>query len=465
MSNHKKKSFYGFNFFLLIFGIILIGTHFNFLFSKFIFVNHKNIYYHDSIRTSEAGERLNVSLHQSYYSTTPIEFNNLSQSNDFTLPCPTDPTFNSSYTELQVEDIFAPNKTLVIENEEIQAAKHELLIAPRLASFQVKESCYLDNVSVLISEDTANDQDFYFDVWNATYSGGFIKYNRSIVPSTRIIYNVDHATMGWETVTNWHIYLDTEKTYNNTFFITLSCQFDEYGYWHYGSNGEYDSIIWRLLGSYPELTSNDLGLIVDLSPENNTPKPSDVNLRVNGTSVSNVDNENEGYWISTEEYTHPSGQLEFELSADWWDLSCDITKTQINYTKTDIKASTSYEIPEPDLVLWNASIDETIDSFDSRIDDYNYIKFWVPENWTGISVFSGSVEKPVDISASAFNGYREVIVFQAENGVNWYLTASIDNRIPGNGGTTIPFGNYYLLFTIIILVSVFYFMKRKSIKL
>ncbi len=462
--NCKSKLFLSFRFLLLAFGIILIGLNINLLFSKLVINNQEKIYLYDSVRTAEAGELLNITLHQSYVSPGLIQFSNLSESDSFTLPCPTEPTFNSSRTKIQIENIFAPNKTLVIEDEEIQAAKHELYVVARLASFQVKENCYLDNVSVLISEDSTGDQDFFFDVYNATFSGGYIKYNVSIVPSTRVIYNVDHATMSWENITNWHIYLDTEKTYNNTFFIKLSCQSNMQGYWHYGSNGEYDSIIWRLFGSFPELTSNDLGLIVDLYPENSTPKPSDLNLKINGTNVSDISYENKGFWISNEEYINPSGQLEFELSADWWDLSCDITKAQINYTKTDLKANTNSEILEPDLVLWNASINEKIDSFDSRIDSYNYLKFWVPTNWTDIKVFNGSIEKSAFISTSTLYGYREVVVFQAGNGDNWYLIARVDSRIPGNGATAIPFGNYYLLFTIIIMISLIYFTKRKSIK-
>lgn len=448
---------------MLVFLFILINANPNHLINE-VKNNDLNLKsFKIALQTSEVGEDVNVTLHQSYLSTATIELVNFTESNTVILPCPTEVTFNSSYTEFLIEDIYAPNKTLIIEDEEIQVNKHELLIFPRYASFQVKGSCYLENVSVLISEDSTGDQDFFLDVYNATLSDGYVKYNTSIAPTSKTLYNINHSTMGWEDITNWHFQLNIENTYNNTFFIKVWCQSSQQGYWHYGSNGVYDSVIWRDFGSFPELTSNDLGLKLDFIILDNTPTPSEINLRINNTIVNDNDDENQGSWVSTKKYTNPSGNIEFELSADWWDVACNITRAQVNYTKTDLKANTNYEIPEPDLVIWNASINEIIDSFDARINVYNYIQFTISSNWSAIKAFNGSIEILDIFSGPAINSYRDVSIFGAGNGADWYLTAVIDNRIPGNGGEAIPFGNYFLLFTTVAILSLIYFMKRKKV--
>ena len=150
----------------------------------------------------------------------------------------------------------------------------------------------------------------------------------------------------------------------------------------------------------------------------NTPKLSEINLQLNNTILSNNEDENKGNWITLEQFTSSSGILYFEFTTDWWDVGVDITKAQINYTKTDLTATTNYEIPEPDLILWNASIDEPITGYDSRIMDYNCIIFLTPANWTEIKAFNGEVQKPIDVSSPSIQNYKKVIVLQAENGSN-----------------------------------------------
>ena len=98
---------------------------------------------------------------------------------------------------------------------------------------------------------------------------------------------------------------------------------------------------------------------------------------------------------------------------------------------------------------------------DSRIDNYNTISFVTPANWSDIRAFNGNIEKLVVVSTLLISGYKEAIVPDAGNGANWFITAIVDNRIPRNGGGAIPFGNYYLLFTAIVIVSLIYFKKRK----
>ena len=65
------------------------------------------------------GENMNITLHQSYLNNsfnTVLNASNPSN-DDFKLPCPTDISFNTSFTQVQIEDIDAPNKTLTVEDD------------------------------------------------------------------------------------------------------------------------------------------------------------------------------------------------------------------------------------------------------------------------------------------------------------------------------------------------------------
>ncbi|MFW9948928.1 MAG: hypothetical protein ACFFKA_02230 [Candidatus Thorarchaeota archaeon] len=434
--------------------------------------NNENLYPdQSSIKSSMEGEKLNVSLHQSYLNDTNINFANLSNIHKFSLPCPTDPTFNSSYIEFQVEDIYAPNKTLIVEDDFRGSGEEFFLIQDYYVSFTVNGSGFIENISLLIKlYDILDHSNITIRLYNSEFEEGRIKpkTNLGTIVSRS---NVTSDIYYWHKINRIHAFFNSSETYNNTFFFRVE-KIGGSVWWDWASDagltdGDDESEVLDGIENYVlygPIQTVDLTLKVDLSPLSNTPKPSEINLQLNNTILSNNEDENKGNWITFEQFTSSSGTLYFEFKTDWWDVACDITKAQINYTKTDLTATTNYEIPEPDLILWNASIDEPITSYDSRIMDYNYIIFLTPANWTEIKVFNGEVQKSVDASSPSIQNYKKVIVLQAENGSNWYLTALQDNRIPENGGVTIPFGNYYLLFgTILIITSIYH--SRKKINL
>ena len=79
------------------------------------------------------GDKVNITLHQSYFNDsfdTALSLSELNN-NNFSLPSPTDTTFNSSYTNITIKEIYAPNKTLEIEtgvsgSESIRYVYHAL---------------------------------------------------------------------------------------------------------------------------------------------------------------------------------------------------------------------------------------------------------------------------------------------------------------------------------------------------
>lgn len=438
-------------------------------------INNKNQdTYDQSLKSSECVEELNITLQQSYLNSTAYVFENLSNQNSFYAPCPTEPTFNSSYTEIIIEDIIAPNKTLNIElgtslNAHLSGSSDNTYAF----SFEVEESCYLENFSMCFSENHADTDDGNIEVYlfSAQESGG------SIIPLTRIetlepSYIIENDID--ETLFNfigYHKYLNTSETYNNTFFITVyqsSNPLHTRVEFHYMSDTTGDQLDSSLV--YESASSStiwylenwDAFLIVDLSPIDNKPSPSQINLKINNSAVNDYIF-NSGYWNSIEEYTSSTGLLKFELSSNWSDIYCMINKVQINYTKTDLKAESNYTNPEKDLYIWNATIDQEISCFDQRIQNYNKITFLVPANWSEIKAFYGSIKKPVIISTSLINGYKGVTILEAGNGSNWHLTAIVDNRLPQNGEGAIPFDNYFVIILVISTISLVYIIKKKSI--
>ncbi|MFX1317422.1 MAG: hypothetical protein ACFE9T_16290, partial [Promethearchaeota archaeon] len=381
------------------------------------------------------GENLNITLHQSYLneSFNTILNTSIIDGNNFTIPSPTDTKFNSSYTKIEVEDIIAPNKSLIIEDEEIQSNAYELFLTYYFGSFQVEGDCYLANISVLVSSTVS--QNFNIHIYNATWTGSYIQYDDPVAIGSRTIPSVSHSNLGWENVTNWNVLLNASesKTYNKTFFIRLGCDTGGDGYWHYGANGAYDSILWRLGGGAPLLPSNDFGLKVYLSPINNTPRPEQINLRINNKPINKYnDIDNIGYWESFDVNSSASGKLKYNLTADWWDVECNISQVQINYTKTNLKASSKFNIEgSGDVVTWNVTRVGGLNNFDSRFSNYQ-INFTIPATWldSSIKVFNGSDDRTSSIIKQLLgNGYREIKIPNAGNGVYWFLNATSSNLI------------------------------------
>lgn len=397
-----------------------------------IFSEVKNSQY-DSFESS--GESINVTLHQSYLNKSFNTALNTSDSNNnsITLPCPTETTFNSSYTKLNIEDIFTPNKTLEIETNTSQK-KIVNNVNHYAFSFRVLSDSYLENFSISLSSDGIGGG-IAVDLYNAsstnhepdTEIASDIHTNSTAVPNG--------ASKFWYNVQGLNEFLDVSNTYNNTFYIDIRVTdiFNDDINYHYEdeSNGD-DSRNWRYAsGSWIALDNEDASLIVDLKAYKKNPKPSDINLRVNNILVSDIA-DGSGYWESFNVNGSVSGDLIYTLTADWWEVTCNISQVQINYTKTDLQAFSTFSVNFGNYVNWNVSINEAINSFDDRIEDFNTINFTIPSNWDQnyIRVFNGSNdEKTVNIPSTITNGYREIQVLGAGNGANWYLTGNSTNLI------------------------------------
>ncbi|GAH51146.1 unnamed protein product, partial [marine sediment metagenome] len=122
------------------------------------------------------GDKVNVTLHQSYLNNSfntalsPSDPNN----NSFSLPCPKDITFNSTFTNITIQDIYAPNKSLIVED---QSGGQNTINENYYTSFWVPEDCYLVNLSTEIFSPVTDL--FYFDVFGAQNYLGDPKFDTS----------------------------------------------------------------------------------------------------------------------------------------------------------------------------------------------------------------------------------------------------------------------------------------------
>ncbi|KKK45634.1 MAG: hypothetical protein Lokiarch_08060 [Candidatus Lokiarchaeum sp. GC14_75] len=388
---------------------------------------------------SSAGENMNIILHQSYlnnsYNTdlNPSDTNN----NSFIIPSPTDISYNSSFVNFTIQDIYAPNKTQDLELD-IDDGATAFGLTTYAFSFDVPSKSVLKEFEICLSGNlgTAN-AGVGFQIWNATWTGSVIDpdANTGLLSQTETVFTTD--AKAWHKISP-NAELDPANTDNGTYFIVMwntnvPTSFPQFNAKNDGV-GTYESLVrfipvatWQDYGS--EICSN-----VTLVLNDNTPKPTEINLEIDGSDVSDdLSGENIGNWISFTEYSSASGELNFTIQADWWDVTVSISEVLINFTKTDLVASSEFNIAgSGQTVEWNVTRDGGLNYFYSGFDNYQ-INFTIPEAWTNTSirVFNGeSDERTSSITKRLLgNNYREINVPNAGNGTFWFLNATSDNEI------------------------------------
>ncbi|MFX0075730.1 MAG: hypothetical protein ACFE96_09825, partial [Candidatus Hermodarchaeota archaeon] len=408
--------------------------------SIFDFDNHKSVpKTMDYQNYRGTGEQLDVILHQSYLNNTFNTAVNTSDSNNnkLNIVCPTEPTFNSSYARFEIEDIQAPNKTLVMETG---TSSSQDFADDWAFSFEVPGNCTLNSFTIALSEVLPLSNNAFLGIylygasWDSTYQ---TMRPNNFISNIDTNYQInDGASAVWYNLTNINEVLDVADTNNNTFFIYITQNTPstqavvEY---HYEADGSVDnSKAWRDFSGTWTLYTRDPSLSVFLTPLNNTPRPEQVNLKIDNQPVKKYnDIDNTGFWESLNVNSSATGELQYTVSADWWDVTCNVAQVQINYTKTDIKAISSFNIEGSGIdVNWNVTVPSGLNYFDPRITDFNTINFTIPRIWNNpsIKVFNGATDKTSDLVKRLINSnYREVQVLNAGNGTYWYLNATSSN--------------------------------------
>lgn len=387
------------------------------------------------------GEDLNVILHQSIVNSSLIDFTNLDTTNTFTEPFPDFPGYNSSFINVSINSIYAPDKDIIVETG--ISSLSSIAFTDWAFSFEVRGNGILDNFSMCFTENhpfvrnASIDVYLYDAIWD---SSSMSMKPDSYLADLALSYQIDDGSIAvWYNFTNLNQNLNIANTDNNTFFIyfhqnTINTQANVR--FHHENDlfsGLDDSKAWEDLGG-PSwlLTAIDPSLKIYLTPLSNTPLPSQVSLKVNGSDVTDISNQ-QGYWSSSTEYDSPSDLLEFNITAEWWDVSCDVTEVQINFTKSDLMADSDFTISgSGQTVQWNVTVSGGLNYFDSRLSDHNTINFTIPSNWDDatIEVFNGSIDKTTDsMNRLISSEYREVKVSNVGNGTYWHLKVNSTNLL------------------------------------
>ena len=382
---------------------------------------------------SSNGDNFDITLHQSYLNNSYNLMLNASDTNNntFSIPCPTDTTFNSSYTKFEIDNIYAPNKSLVIEES---TPGFTVINANHYTSFRVPTSCYITNLSVNLYSPSGADI-FSFDIYGALDDSGIPKFDLTkdltgLGPDLGSHTN-DSSSGVWFTLTGFDQFLNVSETYDNYFFIKMSTSVG-WGRWstEYEGNGD-DTYSYD---SSSHIVGADFTLKVGLrSIGNNIANASDINLKINNADVTDI-TDGQGYWESNAVNGSVSGILKYNVTADWWDVTSNIKEAQINYTKTDIQAISNFDIlGSGEEVNWTVSVPGGLNYFDDQLTEFNTINFSIPSTWDPptIQVFNGSLEIPGSSINTDFVSFpfREVQVLHATNGSNWYLTANSTNLL------------------------------------
>jgi len=377
-----------------------------------------------------SGGNFNVTLHQFLLNNSRIEIANASNTDNITFyeKCPTDTTFNTSLIKITIENITAPNKSLIIEDSPSIAST---LPATYHTSFEILGSGYLDNFSIYVSETGVGNGNLNVTLYNSTWDS----VNSRPEPHKKLSLLIDEEIIndftGWYNFTGINYLLNTSNTQNNTFFISCIDGNLVQLSWYYENEGDGDDSYVYLNDppGHEYKPGMDFTLKLDLTPINNRPNPTEIGLEINETAVFDYPySTNAGNWNSTEEYSSNTGQLEFFISVEWWDVSCNITKVQINYTKSDLKAISKFNISgSEELVIWNVTAE---DIYDFGGTDYinKSINYTIPSSWDLLQTFNGSTPK-TNFTWDRGDGWQIVKVFDAGNGTFWGLNASSKNLV------------------------------------
>ncbi|MFX1588773.1 MAG: hypothetical protein ACFFC1_11500, partial [Promethearchaeota archaeon] len=162
--------------------IFLIIIFFQFSFFNYEYTNYQdtilekpNDNFNSKLKSSDyssahqgTGIDLNITLQQSLRNNSVIEFSNLDNSNIFSEPFPKFNGYNTSYINISISAIYAPNYTYIVEDDPFEASSD--LAAIYATSFTVNSSCYIINASFnLFTELEPPTADVY--LFNSTWVG------------------------------------------------------------------------------------------------------------------------------------------------------------------------------------------------------------------------------------------------------------------------------------------------------
>ncbi len=347
--------------------------------------------------------------------------------------------YQLEFSELSTSDIYVPF--------EIRSGNYDAFYEgdSYAISFTVPNSCYLNNISLLIqylggSGTPQPSSRFQIRLYNATDYSGSLEPNMTL-DSGLDQYQFDLTTKPVSYPAQWfqsnfsNILLDISRTANNTFFAVFYSQNIAHGGF-LGSNppcyyavtneqpeDQYKSILYKDTGSgWAEMMGKNGLLRVNLSPLSYTPSPEQVNLTVLGTQINSS-----GKFSSSEFIEYDKRGYDISITSPWF-AEVYYNLTFNGHFKYDTSSTTSFNATTGSDVIWNSSKIISNLPLDSSIINET-ARFYKPSFWNYDSNYNGT-QQFSDSNVIECNDYVDIInISNAQWTVYYNQTNAIEDAV------------------------------------
>ncbi|WP_371805894.1 hypothetical protein [Candidatus Lokiarchaeum ossiferum] len=398
-------------------------------------------------QTNSSGSYNDVELkiHQAYHNSSNITINQ--DKSSFTIPAPNAVDFSTSNINISIKDLSVGNHDFVVQDN-TGTSSYNVGADPCSTSFVAPSSCYLLNASFFTHQDNAQVGTMTVYVYNATVQGNALvpDFNNETTLGT---ISVNSIPGDWEDISISNYYLDNSKTINNTWFLGLkddggSGKDSRWGYVLDSTDGD-DSQCY--ISTYPSWTPINFGGTLDFKTKvglgfsSSVISPSDINLKLNSTEFTeNLSTTGSGWWNSSQSYSGNNDELNFSITADWFNYEFNITAIQVNFTK-NFGVDTFYTVKSENDVYWVSNL--TLDNFDNRLDN-NTINITFPVSWTPTSLWNSTVDMSIYKNPIFQNSTHKIVSIFGSDATNgaWELNCTSTNFLSsvklGIGGIEQP---------------------------
>ncbi|HUX99321.1 MAG TPA: hypothetical protein VMV49_07170, partial [Candidatus Deferrimicrobium sp.] len=382
------------------------------------------------------GDNLTLTL----FCTDSGSESSISDMHDFNISVPAEFSWGTKSVSMSISNIYAPNVSQVIEDA--SGGPGQLPLNPLYAeSFRVNTSCYLINVTAYIQPqgDNPDGDDILVRVFNATNNGGVAKPGGT--PSIGYLHQqtqelTENVIFVYLTFSFSNLFLNTSKTYDNTFFISFTrlgaitpsnIQWKLYPDPPSGGNdGADEAQVYGGSASWDASpTAIDFDMKVALAPPNatNTPKPTQIGMKINGTPV--LDNTfGSGLWSSSERYESATGNLLMNVQSNWT-ITYDVNWNAV-YNKS-IEVTPQFFAQKNTNVTWHLN---WTNSFPTGFHE-EMINMSLPNEWTPLQIFNRTKVPETQYSDWYWTPSSRILTMEnlSENSNDWFINMTSPNFV------------------------------------
>ncbi|NVM52789.1 MAG: hypothetical protein HWN66_03730 [Candidatus Helarchaeota archaeon] len=341
----------------------------------------------------------------------------LASISSFNVPIPT--SWVAKHANITVTNVLKESEILVVEEDAVDGIFRDTVETNYGMSFNIITTALLYNLSVYW-DSIWKCTGVFVSVFNATQQGA------DPVPDTEL-YNESYPQPA--SYNAWADYsftspvlLDAQNTYANAFFIVFNASKDgSQGncQWVYEDDGPGDDNGYAVEDQGSSWFVHPWDFTLRLGLRNNSRTPSDVDLKINGSSVIDT-TQADGSWTSTFEFSNTT--LNFQFSAN--SSAYFLVDYFVTYSQTNTQVvGTTFEGLDSSAIVWNASYDANFlaDSFGERLE------FSLPPWELATTVWNES-SLHSQWNSTSDGSKRTITISNAENGT-WTVQCNDTNYV------------------------------------